>query len=420
MRIAIQTFGCRLNQAEADAFASEFAAQGWTVVTDDQDADVVVIHSCAVTCTAEQKGLRLCRRLAGRAPQPFVVLSGCVPEASTPAALAAAGVALIIPRDARDALVARVMRGALAKLGPIDSPSPAPPARPRHRRPFLKVQDGCDFCCTYCIVPRTRGGPVSRPFDACIREAEAHVAAGAREIVIAGCNTACYADAGRRLPDLLLALAGIPGLGRIRIGSIEPGTVERELADLMARTPALCRHLHVPAQSGDDAILRAMGRRATAADYRAAAEYALARVPDLGLGTDIITGFPGETDARFENTRRLVESLPFSNLHVFPYSERPGTPAARLPNPIPPGVRKARAAALIRIGEDQRRRFACSFVGASVTCLVEHFDADGAACGWSGAYLPCRVAGVDRAALGELITFTPAAATGDTLYGRQF
>jgi threonylcarbamoyladenosine tRNA methylthiotransferase MtaB len=424
MRIAIQTFGCRLNQAEADVFAAEFAAQGWTVVAEDRDADVVVIHSCAVTRTAEQKCLRLCRRLAGRAPRPFVVLSGCVPEASSDAsaraALAAAGAALIIPREARDELVACVTRAVLAELGPSDFPSPArtPPVAPRHRRPFLKVQDGCDFCCTYCIVPRTRGGPVSRPFDACIREAEAHAAAGAREIVIAGCNTACYADAGRRLPDLLRALAGIPGLGRIRIGSIEPGTVERELADLMARTPALCRHLHVPAQSGDDDILRAMGRRVTAADYRAAAEYALARVPGLGLGTDIITGFPGETDARFENTRRLVESLPFSNLHVFPYSERPGTPAARLPNPVPPGVRKARAAELIRIGVEQRGRFARSFLGMPVTCLVERFDADGAACGWSGAYLPCRVAGVDRAALGDLVTFTPTAAEDHTLIGK--
>jgi threonylcarbamoyladenosine tRNA methylthiotransferase MtaB len=417
MRIAIQTFGCRLNQAEADAFAAEFAAQGWTVVKEDRDADVVVIHSCAVTRTAEQKCLRLCRRLSGRALRPFVVLSGCVPEATARASLAAAGVALIIPREARDELVTRVTRAALAERGPSDVPSPAPPAAPRHRRPFLKVQDGCDFCCTYCIVPRTRGRPVSRPFDACIREAEAHVAAGAREIVIAGCNTACYADAGRRLPDLLRALAGIPGLGRIRIGSIEPGTVERELADLMAGTPVLCRHLHLPAQSGDDAILRAMGRRITAADYRAAAEYALARVPGLGLGTDIITGFPGETDARFEHTRRLVESLPFSNLHVFPYSERPGTPAARLPNPVPPGVRKARAAELIRIGVEQRGRFARSFVGTSVTCLIEHFDASGAACGWSGAYLPCRVAGVDRAALGDLVTFTPTAAEDGTLNG---
>jgi len=380
-----------------------------------------VIHSCAVTRTAEQKGLRLCRRLAGRAPRPFVVLSGCVPEAfpesTARAALIAAGVALIIPRDARDELVARVTRAALAERGFSDFPSPAPPAVLRHRRPFLKVQDGCDFCCTYCIVPRTRGGPVSRPFDACIREAEAHVAAGARELVIAGCNTACYTDAGRRLPDLLRALAGIPGLGRIRIGSIEPGTVERELADLMAGTPVLCRHLHVPVQSGDDAILRAMGRRVTAAGYRAAADYALARVPGLGLGTDIITGFPGETDARFENTRRLLESLPFSNLHVFPYSERPGTPAARLPNPVPPGVRKARAAELIRMGGEQRRRFARSFVGTPVTCLVEHFDTSGAACGWSGAYLPCRVAGVDRATLGDLVTFTPTAAEDGTLNG---
>ncbi len=419
MRIALQSFGCRLNQAEADAFAAEFAAIDWAIVGDSPHADVVVIHSCAVTRNAEQECLRLCRRLARRAPKPFVVLSGCVPEAAARDALTAAGVSLIIPRTERDTLVARVAGACAAAADPPHAvfPFPARRAVPHRTRPFLKIQDGCDFYCTYCIVPHTRGLPVSRPFEVCLREAQAFIGGGAREIVITGCNTARYADAGRALPDLLRALAATPGIGRLRLGSIEPGTVEEAIADLMANNPAICRQLHLPLQSGDADILRAMGRRYTPADYRAAAEYALDRVPDLGLGTDIITGFPGETDKQFEHTRRCIATLPFSNLHVFPYSERPGTPAARLPDPIPPAVRKARAAELITIGESNRRRFARTFIGKPVTCLIERFDAHGAACGWSGAYLPCRVSGVDRAALGECVTFTPDTAEGDTLNG---
>jgi len=416
MRIAVTAFGCRLNQAEADAFAAGFAAAGWRVVDSSLDADVVVIHSCAVTRPAEQECLRLCRKLARRAPPPFVVLSGCLPEAADGAALAAAGVSLLIPRAGRDTLVARVT-SACARP---DAAAPADPANGgapplRRTRPLLKVQDGCDFFCAYCIVPHTRGAPVSKPFEACLREARALAAAGAREIVIVGCNAARYTDAGRGLPDLLRALAATPGLGRIRLGSVEPATIERALADLMAETPALCRQLHLPLQSGDDALLRAMGRRYTTADYRASVEYALSRVPDLGLGADIIAGFPGETDAQFENTLRFVASIPFSNLHVFPFSERPGTPAARLPGSIPAAVRKARAAALAAIGREQRLRFARSFIGRPVTCLVERIEADGAACGWSSAYLPCRIAGATPALLGEPITFTPTAVADDTL-----
>jgi len=175
---------------------------------------------------------------------------------------------------------------------------------------------------------------------------------------------------------------------------------------------------YLPLQSGDDAVLRAMGRRYTTAAFRAAAEYALARVPGLGLGSDVIAGFPGENDACFENTRRFLASLPFSNLHVFPYSERPGTPAATRDGQIPAAVRKARANELIALGDEQRRRFAGEFVGRPVACLVERCDGAGVGTGWSGAYLPCRIANLTPRAVNTLVTFTPAATEADTLVGR--
>ena len=416
MRIYIKTFGCRLNQAEADTFAEQFVEKGWQLVARAANADVVLVHSCAVTRIAEQKGFRLCRRLMRRIPTPHVVLSGCIPEAVSRETLAEVELTLVVPRAERDTLVARV----IAACAPVTTPKAVTVpvvAAPHRTRPLLKVQDGCDFFCTYCIVPYTRGRPTSRPFEACLAEARDLVATGAREIVIAGCNTARYDDAGRRLPELLRALADIPGLERLRIGSIEPGTLEREIADLMADNPVLCRQLHLPLQSGDDTVLRAMGRHYTTQDFRVAAEYALARVPDLGLGSDIVVGFPGETDEHFENTRRFVASLPFSNLHVFPYSKRPGTPAATRKEQVPLAVRKARAHTLITLGQNQRQRFAQRFIGKPTTCLIERCDAAGVGTGWSSAYLPCRIQGLTTAALNTCVTFSPATVEGDVLVG---
>lgn len=414
LRFHIKTFGCRLNQAEADAFAAQFAARGWLAVARVRDADVVVIHSCAVTRTAEMECLRRCRRFSRRTPPPFVVLSGCVPEAAADTVLADNGISLIVPRAERENLVARVVAACASRI----ALNTAAPAKAICRtRPFLRVQDGCDFFCAYCIVPHTRGRPVSRPFATCLREARMLIEAGAREIVIAGCNTARYEDDGRRLPDLLRALAALPSIERLRIGSIEPGTVEREIADLMAETPTLCRQLHLPLQSGDDTVLRAMGRRYTTREFRAAAEYALARVPDLGLGSDVIAGFPGESDAHFNATHRFIASIPFSNLHVFPYSERPGTPAAVREDQIPRDVRKARTNELIALGQEQRQRFARGFIGRPVACLIERCDAAGVGSGWSSAYLPCRIVNLPPHSSNIVVSFIPNACEDDTLVG---
>ena len=279
------------------------------------------------------------------------------------------------------------------------------------------MQDGCDFFCSYCIVPHTRGAPVSRPWQAVLDEAHALAQAGFAELVVAGCNAACYRDGTRGLADLIAALAAIDEVQRIRLGSVEPSTSEREIVDLMAACPKLCRHLHLPLQSGDAATLRRMGRRYTPEEYAATVRDAARRMPDLGLGTDIIAGFPGETDEAFERTRQFVAALPFNNLHVFPYSERPGTLAAAFADAVPPAVRKARARTLIRLREEQRRAFARQFVGRPVETLIEGIGKDGRGHGWSGQYLDCRVAGVSRAEIGRIVAFTPDSADGSVLCG---
>jgi threonylcarbamoyladenosine tRNA methylthiotransferase MtaB len=280
---------------------------------------------------------------------------------------------------------------------------------------LLKVQDGCDFFCAYCIVPHTRGDPVSRPFDDCLREAARFIGEGYREIVVTGCNIACYADGGRRLPDLLDALAGLPDIGRLRLGSVEPGTVEGEVGALMAARGNICRFLHLPVQSGDDGVLTRMGRRYTAAQLAETVGRIEALMPDAAFGADVICGFPGETDAAFERTVQMIRDLPFSNLHVFPYSERPGTPASGFDGCVPPDERRRRAKRLIALGQEKRAAFARRFVGKTVEVLVEQFDREGRARGWSGEYVPCAVSGVPPDRLGSLCTVIPDRIEGDTL-----
>jgi threonylcarbamoyladenosine tRNA methylthiotransferase MtaB len=232
------------------------------------------------------------------------------------------------------------------------------------------------------------------------------VDAGFQELVITGCNTACYADAGGNLIDLLKAVLLLPGLGRIRLGSIEPGTVERDLIDLMASDNRVCKFLHLPIQSGCDATLMRMKRRYTVAALRETLDHAFEKIPDLGLGTDMIAGFPGERLADFEQTCQLIHDYPFSNVHVFPYSERPGTPAAVMEQQLPVAERKRRAKKLSQIADAQRASYLQRFLGKDVTFLVEHVDRAGRACGWSAEYLPCAVHGVPAAARRTLQTFT--------------
>ena len=449
MRICFKTFGCRLNQAESERFAADFTAAGWSVAPFAAPSDVVVIHGCAVTRIAEQKCLQLARGIkraacqAG-APEPFVVLVGCVVEADA-TRRDVAGVDLLVVRRDKERLaeivVARFQESCRrnGRAGPPDPPSgdaldervgqehggsggPALPGGavtnpPRRKRAFLKVQDGCNFFCSYCIVPHTRGAPVSRPWQAVLAEARALAQAGFAELVVTGCNVACYRDGTRGLADLVAALAALDEVQRIRLSSVEPSTSEREIIAFMAECPKLCRYLHLPLQSGDAATLRRMGRRYTPEEYAATVQAAARRMPDLGLGTDLIAGFPGETNEAFARTRKFVAALPFSNLHVFSYSERPGTPAAAYPDAVPPGVRKARAQELIRLREEQRRAFARQFVGRPVETLIEGIGKDGRGHGWSGQYLDCHVTGVGRADIGKIVVFTPDCANKGALCG---
>lgn len=412
--VAFKTFGCRLNHAEAAQFEFGFAAAGFARVALEADADVVVVHSCMVTQKAENECVRLLRAVRKHNPNVCLVLSGCLAELARSEFLQDLGVDLVVPQPEKERLVPLVLSHLGLPRGPV--PPRASPAQTTQRA-VLKVQDGCDFFCTYCIVPLARGAPRSRPFETCLAEARALIGAGFNEIVVTGCNTACYRDGGRTLSDLLSALLDLPGLGRIRLGSIEPGTLEREIVALMARAPKLCRFLHLPLQSGDDRTLARMGRRYSAGEIAETLNEALRLMPDIGLGADIICGFPGETDEAFEHTRELIARFPLSKLHVFPYSERPGTPAAEFDGAVPLSERRRRTQLLIEQGLSNRRAFARRFLGKPVTFIPERFDANGCAHGWSGEYLGCVVSGVPRSLKRQLCAFEPDRADGELLRG---
>lgn len=410
--VAFKTFGCRLNQAETAHFEAAFTAAGFTVVPFGEAASVTVVHSCAVTQKAENEGLKALRALRKRAPDTCLVLTGCTVEACEPVRLHALDLDLIVTRDQKEDLVTLVAR----HLGLTLRGEPIVPSRSTQRA-ALKIQDGCDFFCSYCIVPHARGEPRSRPFCDCLDDARALIVAGFQEIVVTGCNIACYADGTRSLVDLLSGLLELPGLGRLRLGSIEPGTVEREVIALMAESPKLCPFLHLPIQSGDNGILEHMRRRYTVEDVSATLRLAVQLMPQIGLGADFICGFPGEAPEAFARTCALAQAFPFSNLHVFPYSERPGTPAATMAGSIPLAERKERARTLILQAEQSRDVFTRKFVGNPVEVLVEHFDREGRARGWSGEYLACAVSGVPRDRRRTLCSFVPDSVANGVLCG---
>jgi threonylcarbamoyladenosine tRNA methylthiotransferase MtaB len=281
---------------------------------------------------------------------------------------------------------------------------------------MLKIEDGCDNFCSYCIVPHARGGPRGVPLADVVARAEALVAAGAREIVLTGINLGRYTDAGARRTatptdaesggacDLAAVVAAVAGtsIARLRLSSIEPPDLTPRLLGVLAATPAVCPHLHVPLQSGSDAVLRAMHRTYTAeryAEWIAAARDAL---PGLAVTTDIIAGFPGETEQQAAETLAFVERVGFAKLHVFRYSERPGTPAAALPGAVPPEVRAERASALRQAGDRMRAAYIASRQGCEVEVLVESVD-NARAVGTTTDYLRVRLCAA-HSAVGDLVT----------------
>lgn len=395
--VSFKTIGCRLNQAETAAITAGFTNAGYNIALFGTPSDVTVIHGCAITGKAEHSSLYAARQAKRLNPNTLVILAGCPAETLGEALRGSTSVDLTVGQADKFSIPETLHQLNPARYPPPPSTLPSCETVPQFetKRALIKVQDGCDFHCAYCIVPTARGTPNSRPLSHIRAEIERVVEAGFSEIVLTGANLGRYGDGCHHLVDLIRKVEEIPGLKRIRLSSIEITTTERAIIDHMANSAKLCHFLHVPLQSGDDRILTAMGRRYDSALYRRTIEYATSRIPDLGLGTDIIVGFPGEDDSAFNNTVTLVRELPFSNLHIFPYSRRSGTRADSMNGQIPESKKKERLQSLTVIGETQRQLFAERFLGRSVQVLVERIDDSGIGHGWTGEYLQAKLIGSD-------------------------
>ncbi|MBI3809850.1 MAG: tRNA (N(6)-L-threonylcarbamoyladenosine(37)-C(2))-methylthiotransferase MtaB [Nitrospirae bacterium] len=376
---SLHTIGCRLNQAETALLGDQLRSRGYDLVELGRPADLVILNTCSVTDSAEAECRHLIRKIRRTLPDAFVAVTGCYAQTSADVLQQMEGIDLIVGaqykmdlpryltslehRPAPEVLHTRtVSRDDFTIEGVGDYES---------TRANLKVQDGCNFMCSFCIIPFARGHERSRRPDDVLREAEGLVARGHRELVVTGVNVGRYACEGRSLDDVIGMLEDVPGLDRIRISSIEPTTISDQLLERMAGPSKLCRYLHVPLQSGDDGVLEAMNRRYTSKEYAAFIEKAIRKVPDLGLGTDIMVGFPGETDTAFANTRGLAADLPFSYFHVFSYSPRYGTTALKLPNAIPVATITARREELCALSRAKRLAFYHRHVGRTVSVLFE-------------------------------------------------
>ncbi len=396
MRVSFHTLGCKVNFAETSTLAREFAAAGFTRVgpgSGDEDgeggeggggdgggsvpaADVYVVNSCSVTAAADKKCRNLIARLHRRSPGARIVVTGCYAQLAPERVASIPGVTAVFGNNFKGdiaRIVAELLPAGATHCGysEIERFYPAWSAGDRTRS-FLKVQDGCDYRCSYCTIHYARGASRNAPVAELIEQARGIAARGVREVVITGVNTGDFGrTTGEKFIDLLRALDTVEGIERYRISSIEPNLLTDEIIDFCASSRAFQPHFHIPLQSGSDRVLGLMRRRYTAERFAERVERVRQAMPDAFIGVDVIVGFPGETEADFEATRAFLEQVRPSQLHVFPYSVRPGTPAAEMPDQVPPKVAAARAAVLGGLSDVLLAEFTARFAGTRASILWE-------------------------------------------------
>lgn len=441
LRASLHTLGCRLSQAETSLLADGLRRKGYRVVPFGDETDLFVLNTCSVTEAAEKDCRYTIRKTLRHSPHAFVAVTGCYAQTGAETLRTIPGIDLLVgtehkmrlpdllpaptalkkQSDAEVVWTRRIAREEFTLPGTASTEA---------TRALLKIQDGCNVMCSFCLIPFARGHERSRALHDVLREADELVAQGHRELVLTGVNIGRYESAGHTLLGLVKALAAIPRLDRIRISSIEPTTVTDALLDYMRGDTKLCQYLHVPVQSGNDRILAAMNRPYTVADYRRLIDRAVQRMPEIGLGTDVMVGFPGEDAAAFDDTALLLQSLPLSYWHVFSYSERPGTAAVRLPGARSDHEIAQRSRRLAEASAHRMDLVRQRLLGRTLRILFEHTLRDGFREGTSEHFLrvavpaaqaepnllaDVRITGIGRhAACGEVLHTIPAPAQLET------
>ncbi|MCG0274760.1 MAG: tRNA (N(6)-L-threonylcarbamoyladenosine(37)-C(2))-methylthiotransferase MtaB [Thermosediminibacteraceae bacterium] len=402
-KVAFYTLGCKVNQYESDAMAELFKNRGYELVDFDDVADVYVINTCTVTNEGARKSRQIIRQATRRNPNAKVAVVGCYAQLEADEILRIPGVDVVIGTKDRHRivdLVEQVKKGD-TKIVEVKDIMKARTFEEiafkgyrQRTRAFLKIQEGCNMFCSYCIIPYVRGPVRSRSLESIVREAESLAKDGFQEVVLTGIHLGLYgADFknGPTLYDVIERLSRIEGIRRIRLSSIEALELNDDFIKKLALIESFCHHFHIPLQSGSDRILKMMNRRYTAAEFEERIKLIRDIMPDVGITTDVIVGFPGETDEDFAKTREFIEKIGFSKLHVFKFSPRKGTPAAKMPDQVPADVKEKRSHELIRLSRQLEKNFREKFAGKVMDVLFEERDEKGMYHGLTGNYIKVAV-----------------------------
>ena len=430
-KIAFYTLGCKVNQADTASMENLFLRSGHQLVSFDGEADVYIINTCVVTNTGQRKSRQTIHRAIRKNPNALIVVTGCYPQTAAEEVKAIAGVDMIIGNQDRAQIVQLVEeRLAHRQTDTLDAVHKLTASTAFEEmaagditdktRAFLKIQEGCNQFCTYCIIPYARGPLRSRSLESIRTETQRLISAGFKEIVLIGIHLGCYGKEnpdGPTLYDAVKTVLDVPGVQRLRLGSLESVEVEPRLLTLMQEDARFCRHLHLPLQSGCDKTLQAMHRPYTTAKFKTLLADIKTKVPDIAITTDVIAGFPGETEADFETTCKFAESCGFSKMHIFPFSARKGTPAEKFAGAVTEAVKKERADILGRIDETMHKAFLQAMVGQTAEVLFEQTAGEDYFEGLTGNYQRVFVKSGGRNLGGEILPVKITAFDGEKLLG---
>lgn len=430
-KIAFYTLGCKVNQADTASMENLFLRSGHQLVSFDGEADVYIINTCVVTNTGQRKSRQTIHRAIRKNPNALIVVTGCYPQTAAEEVKAIAGVDMIIGNQDRAQIVQLVEeRLAHRQTDTLDAVHKLTASTAFEEmaagditdktRAFLKIQEGCNQFCTYCIIPYARGPLRSRSLESIRTETQRLISAGFKEIVLIGIHLGCYGKEnpdGPTLYDAVKTVLDVPGVQRLRLGSLESVEVEPRLLTLMQEDARFCRHLHLPLQSGCDKTLQAMHRPYTTVKFKTLLADIKAQVPDIAITTDVIVGFPGETEADFETTCKFAESCGFSKMHIFPFSARKGTPAEKFAGAVTEAVKKERADILGRIDETMHKTFLQAMVGQNAEVLFEQPAGEDYFEGLTGNYQRVFVKSGGRNMGGEILPVKITAFDGEKLLG---
>ncbi|MFC1871397.1 tRNA (N(6)-L-threonylcarbamoyladenosine(37)-C(2))-methylthiotransferase MtaB [Chloroflexota bacterium] len=416
--VALDTVGCKLNQAETESFARQFADAGYRLVASPDEADIYILNTCTVTHVADRKSRHLLRRAHRQNPHALIVVTGCYAGRAHEEIARIAGVSLIAGNRHKSHLVKLVEKaGGLSNAGPFCD-YPVPNQAGLRTRAFVKAQDGCNSFCAYCIVPLVRPGEESTPADRVVADIRDRVDRGYQEVVLTGTRIGSYRYEGVGLSELLRRILTETDIARLRLSSLQPREISAALIGLW-RDERLCRHFHLSLQSGSDGVLVRMKRRYTLDEYRQAVSMIRDAIPEAAITTDIIVGFPGETDDEFEESYGFCRQMEFARIHVFSFSQRRGTEAARMPQPVADKVKKQRSERMLAQAKESARNFSHRFLGREMPVLWER-RADGIWSGLTGNYIKVYTGNgedlTNRLLPGKLLELRGDGVWGEVLY----